>query len=253
MNLFSVGKHLKIIALLGGLFFFPTLAFCETEIPGKNQVVIEGGEFVMGDVYCKEEQNNTDWCSDEVPHKVKVDRFAIDKYEVSNAEYKKCFVAGVCAPQGRHEDRPKDFHQPAQPVVFVTWQEAMDYCQWKGGRLPTEAEWEKAAKTDHLGGAYFGKAFTVGAPAEVGQQKPNSHGLYDMLGNVYEWTLDWYGPYETVTLQANPKGPPEGKEKVVRGGSWNSPPHFLRPSDRVGKWPDFRFSDVGFRCVVPLS
>ncbi|MFQ5444183.1 MAG: formylglycine-generating enzyme family protein, partial [Nitrospinales bacterium] len=84
-------------------------------------------------------------------------------------------------------------------------------------------------------------------------EKLKRHGLYDMLGNVYEWTLDWYGPYETVTLQANPKGPPEGKEKVVRGGSWNSPPHFLRPSDRVGKWPDFRFSDVGFRCVVPLS
>ena len=78
---------------------------------------------------------------------------------------------------------------------------------------------------------------------------PNSHGLYDMMGNVYEWTQDWYGPYEKADILKNPKGPEKGKDKVVRGGAWNSPNYFLRASDRVARSPELRYSDVGFRCV----
>ncbi len=218
-----------------------------------KRVPIPAGEFQMGDAYCAEEQGNADWCRDETPHAVRLDAYAIDAHEVTNAEYRKCFQAGVCDPVPLHEERPKDFNQGRQPVVFVTWKDAMTYCKWKGGRLPTEAEWERAASGDDPGGAHFGEVYKQGMPRKVGGFNPNSNGLYDMMGNVYEWTLDWYGPLETSGVQENPVGPETGKEKVVRGGSWLSPSHYLRTSDRVAKTPDLRYSDVGFRCVVPAQ
>ena len=214
-----------------------------------KQVQIGTAEFVMGDPYCREEQSNSDFCADEIPHKVQLDGFLIDTHEVTNAEYTRCFIDGVCGPNELHEDRPKDLNRSNQPVVFVTWQDAETYCTWAKGRLPTEAEWERAARADHLGGAHFGKKYDQGSPREVGSLPPNSHGIYDMMGNVYEWNQDWYGPYEKVDIQKNPKGPEQGKDKVVRGGAWNSPNYFLRSSDRVVRSPELRYSDVGFRCA----
>ncbi len=225
------------------------LLFAETQT-GKR---IEAGEFVMGDTYCVDEQSNSDWCSDEVPHKVRLDSYAVDTHEVTNSDYQKCFAAGECGPNALHEDRPREFNQPDQPVVFVTWEDARSYCLWRGGRLPTEAEWERAAKGDNPGGAHFGRKYDQGATRKVGQLDPNSNGLYDMMGNVNEWTQDWYGPYETEGVSVNPEGPASGKDKVVRGGSWNSPSHYLRVSDRVFRSPELRYSDVGFRCVTPSS
>ncbi len=215
-----------------------------------RQVAIEAGEFVMGDTYCADEQSNSDWCNDETPHTVRLDSFLIDKYEVTNADYAKCFEAGECAPNALHEDRPGEFNRPGQPVAFVTWQDAMTYCQWKGGRLPTEAEWERAAQGKNLGGAHFGKKYNQGAPRDGGELHANSNGLFDMMGNVYEWTLDGYGPSSTEGVQVNPKGAETAKDKVIRGGSWNSPPHYLRVSDRVARSPELRYSDVGFRCIT---
>ena len=87
----------------------------------------------------------------------------------------------------------------------------------------------------------------------MGRLQPNSLGLFDMLGNVYEWTSDWYGPYVAEGVQIDPQGPASGKDKVVRGGSWNSPPHYMKDSDRVFRTPDYRYADVGFRCVKPES
>ncbi len=215
----------------------------------QDSVNVEAGEFVMGDAYCAEEQGNADWCNDEVPHKVQLDAYRIDKHEVTNAGYRKCFAAGVCGPHPLHEDRPQEFEGPKQPVVFVTWDDANTYCQWTGGRLPTEAEWERAAQEEELGGAHFGKKYKQGSPRDVGGLEPNSLGLYDMLGNVNEWTQDWHGPFVTTGVVVNPQGPASGKDKVVRGGSWNSPSHYLRVSDRVARSPELRYSDVGFRCV----
>lgn len=214
-----------------------------------RQVLIAEGEYTMGDTYCDDEQGHSDWCNDETPHKVWLDAFRIDKYEVSAGDYDKCVAAGACETVPLHEDRARDFNQPTQPVVFVRHMDAEAYCKWKGGRLPTEAEWERAAQGKQLGGAWFKQLYGSGAPAPVGGREPNSNGLYDMLGNVYEWTADAYGPYDVGTLQRNPKGSLDGKEKVVRGGSWNSPAHYLRTSDRVARSPELRYSDVGFRCV----
>jgi len=216
-----------------------------------GRVILEAGAFVMGSTYCEDQQGMSDWCADETPHRVRLDRFAIATHEVTNDDYQECFAAGKCGPNMLHEDRPKEFNGPRQPVVFVTQQDAEDYCRFKGGRLPTEAEWERAAQADNLGGAHFGKPYNQGAPRNVGEFHANSLGLHDMMGNVYEWTSDGYGPLATDGVQVNPRGPASSKEVVVRGGSWNSPNHYLRPSDRVGKSPELRYSDVGFRCVWP--
>ncbi len=205
---------------------------------GDSQVLIPGGKYNLGSYYCEEEQGNADWCSDEVPHKVELGQFWIDKYEVSNADYRECFIARVCEPAVLHEDRPQDFNKPHQPVVFVSWEDAQTYCSWRGGKLPTEWQWEAAAQGERLGGAYFRQPYDKGFPEDTGKFTANSNGLYDMMGNAYEWTLDWYESTGGT-----------GKNKVVRGGSWNSAGHFLRISDRVKKDPELRYSDVGFRCI----
>ena len=205
---------------------------------GDSQVLIPGGKYNLGSYYCEEEQGNADWCSNEVPHKVELGQFWIDKYEVSNADYRECFIAGVCEPAVLHEDRPQDFNKPHQPVVFVSWEDAQTYCSWRGGKLPTEWQWEAAAQGERLGGAYFRQPYDKGFPEDTGKFTANSNGLYDMMGNAYEWTLDWYESTGGT-----------GKNKVVRGGSWNSAGHFLRISDRVKKDPELRYSDVGFRCI----
>ena len=205
---------------------------------GDSQVLIPGGKYNLGSYYCEEEQGNADWCSDEIPHKVELGQFWVDKYEVSNADYRECFIAGVCEPAVLHEDRPQDFNKPHQPVVFVSWEDAQTYCFWRGGKLPTEWQWEAAAQGERLGGAYFRQPYDKGFPEDTGKFTANSNGLYDMMGNAYEWTLDWYESTGGT-----------GKNKVVRGGSWNSAGHFLRISDRVKKDPELRYSDVGFRCI----
>ena len=205
---------------------------------GDSQVLIPGGKYKLGSYYCEEEQGNADWCSDEIPHKVELGQFWVDKYEVSNADYRECFIAGVCEPAVLHEDRPQDFNKPHQPVVFVSWEDAQTYCSWRGGKLPTEWQWEAAAQGERLGGAYFRQPYDKGFPEDTGKFTANSNGLYDMMGNAYEWTLDWYESTGGT-----------GKNKVVRGGSWNSAGHFLRISDRVKKDPELRYSDVGFRCI----
>ncbi|MCS5621915.1 MAG: formylglycine-generating enzyme family protein [Nitrospinaceae bacterium] len=227
--------------VLFGTVFFACLNVLPLSIhaePGDSQVLIPGGEYSLGSYYCEEEQSNADWCSDEVPRKVDLGPFWIDKYEVSNADYQECFIAGVCEPAVLHEDRPQDFNKPRQPVVFVSWEDARTYCNWRGGGLPTESQWEAAAQGQKLGGAYFGQPYGTGAPEDTGKFAANSNGLYDMMGNAYEWTSDGYDPTKGT-----------GKNKVVRGGSWNSTGHFLRTSDRVEKDPELRYSDVGFRCI----
>ena len=227
----------QILLMMVFMVCFPFQTYAES---GPAQVLILAGEYSLGSLYCEEEQGNAEWCSDEVPRKVKLDAFWIDKYEVSNADYRECFIAGVCEPLVLHDDRPQDFNKPRQPVVFVTWGDARTYCAWRGGDLPTGEQWEAAAEGKELGGAHFGQPYGNGAPENIGKFEANSHGLYDMMGNVYEWTK--YSSDDSSGTSAL-------KNKVVRGGSWSSPSHFLRPSDRVAKDPELRYSDVGFRCV----
>ena len=202
--------------------------------------------------------------ADELPvHTVYLDAFYIDKYEVTNALYKKFMEATGHRTPGYWTN--PSYNQPDQPVVGVSWDDAEAYARWSGKRLPTEAEWEKAAR-----GGLVGKRYPWGndishndanysgisgtdiwnGPAPVGKFPPNGYGLYDMAGNVWEWVADRYlSNYYSISPQNNPTGPDTGSYRVLRGGSWDYDTYFLRCARRYYYGPTDTRYDVGFRCA----
>lgn len=226
----------------------------ERLIPPADMIYIPGGDFEMGS---EQGENN------EYPiHRVYLDDFHIDKYEVKNSQYKEFIRASGNKASAFWED--EGFNQPNQPVVGVSWQAAADYCKWAGKRLPSEAEWEKAAKGTE-GSLYpWGDEFIYGqaniivpgdgyrytAPVGSYHEGASPYGVLDMAGNAAEWCADWYAPdYYTRSPKANPKGPASGEYRIVRGGSWNSPIYDVRSSSRWRYYPDTPRSYIGFRCV----
>ena len=222
-----------------------------------SMAVVPAGEFMMG---------SQTGDSDEQPaHKVYVDAFSMDKYEVTVGQYAAFLQAtGVNSPSDW-----KAMNQPAyqkRPVANVDWADAAAYCKWAGKRLPTEAEWEKAARgTD--GRLYpWGNDPPTQRQANYGKTKSNNHGalapvgtledgkspygIYDMAGNVWEWVSDWYGDdYYRSSPSQNPTGPSSGESKVLRGGSWDSSQQQLRSTLRYFHRSGHRHKDYGFRCV----
>ncbi len=220
-----------------------------------EMVLISGGEFIMG--------SNEKETNDYYPaHKVRVDSFYIDKYEVTNAQYYKfCKETGKKLPKFRGIDEFRcSLDYPNHPVVGVSCYDAKLYAEWRGVRLPTEAEWEYAAR-----GGLTGKSFPLGddigpedgnvsnhsdGSAKVGSYKPNGFGLYDMAGNVREWVSDYYDEdYYHHSTYRNPKGPAAGKFIVLRGGGWFAGKSCCRVFVRwalKNTWIDF---NVGFRCA----
>jgi formylglycine-generating enzyme required for sulfatase activity len=175
-----------------------------------------------------------------------------------NAQYRECFVAGVCA-------RSPDSQRPDYPVVNVSWDEAVAFCGWRLARLPTEAEWEYAARGGVDGRRYpwsnsishdnanyegtDGKDLWDG-PSPVGAFPPNDFGLFDMAGNVWEWCEDQYlEHYAMASDSVLPKGSTDGQMRAARGGSWLNAGKDLRVSFRVGLRPGLRNDIIGFRCV----
>ena len=225
-----------------------------------EMILIPGGEFLMG----KDEDEDTDHSP---AHKVYVDSFYMDIYEVTNDQYYKfCKETERKLPEfwGMAEFHSgRDF--PNYPVVGITWRDAEAYAEWAGKRLPTEAEWEYAARgglvgmnypngdeVDSAKANYSLKGVTRGV-VPVGTYPPNAFGLYDMAGNVWEWISDYYdGDYYKKSPAKNPQGPEDGKFRVIRGGSWHSGPYCNRVYYRKAlpsNWVDFA---VGFRCVKDL-
>jgi iron(II)-dependent oxidoreductase len=220
-----------------------------------EMVLLPGGEFVMG----SNEKDTNDYYP---AHKVYVDPFYIDKTEVTNAQYHKyCKETGKKLPKfwGIAEFRCS-LDYPHHPVVGVSCYEAKLYAEWRGVRLPTEAEWEYAAR-----GGLTGKSFPLGddigpedgnvanqtgGSAKVGSYKANGYGLYDMAGNVREWVSDYYEEdYYQHSTYRNPKGPAAGKFIVLRGGGWFAGKSCCRVFIRnalKNTWIDF---NVGFRCA----
>ncbi len=210
--------------------------------------------------------------TDERPaHRVFLDAFRIDRIEVTVASYKKCIAAGVCAKitsgdPGLTDEEWFASFRDAQPIREVSWSDADRYCRWIGKRLPTEAEWEKAARgpretVNPWGDGPFQKgAAAVGGPKlfDVGSfaRDDSGYGIADMAGNVSEWVADWYAKdFYGRSPDRNPSGPPQGTRKVVRGGNFTTNVKGDRRSSffattRYGLEPDEVSDFIGFRCAA---
>jgi formylglycine-generating enzyme required for sulfatase activity len=219
---------------------------------GLKYVWIAPGTFMMG---CS--PGDADCASPEKPaHSVTLTKaYWIGQTEVTVGAYKR-FVQAAKAQMPQAPKVDKGWKNASLPMVNVTWQEAGQYCTWAGGRLPTEAEWEYAARGASSAPRY-GNLGDIAWTRDNARQTqpvagklPNAYGLYDTLGNVWEWVNDWFDAngYSSDAGQ-DPTGPATGTEKVLRGGSWIVDPKLLRASDRYGIQPGARSDYFGFRCV----
>lgn len=204
---------------------------------------IPGGQFWMGRIhlYRLDEINWTPRgrLDDQPAHVVDLDAFYIDKYEVTHEEYLRFADATGPTKPWTWKDGMLPKGREKWPMFDVSWDDATAYCAWAGKRLPTEAEWEKAARggLDRQYYAWGDEATPAGdyksvakkkarydspnGPSPVGSYPPNGYGLYDMIGNVWEWTADWYGRnYYSIGPIKNPKGPESGSYRVIRGSGW---------------------------------
>ncbi len=228
----------------------------QAKSPPPGMVLIPAGQFMMGD---------KDGDEDELPQiKVYLDAFYLDKNEVTNAQYNEFVKATAYRKQFWWND--SKFNQPDQPVVGIYWENANAYAQWAGKRLPTEAEWEKAAKGNKGARFPWGNAWDKklansslsdpDKPTAVGSYPggANSYGVNDMAGNVWEWCSSWYHShyYYRCPLK-NPPGPKKGEAKVIRGGAWIDLPQQLRTSNRYYSHPNVRSPSIGFRCAKDVE
>ncbi len=241
-------------------------------------VLVPEGWFLMGTV--RKDDNpygmETQFDDTEMPQRrIWLDAYEIDRDEVSLAEY-------LAWLQARRRQTPEDLQRLIRhlisvhslpdyvmarwPALYVTWQEAADFCEGFGKRLPTEAEWEKAARgpdgnlfpwgkaKPEWGLAVFGQhhvhEIPLVAAVDSGDEGRSPFGLHHMAGNVAEWAQDWFGTdYYVMMPERNPAGPATGRYRSVRGGSWRSNPDMLRAATRGGALPDQRAATIGFRCA----
>jgi len=238
------------------------VASCPVPVLEPGPVRVPAGSFLMG---------SETGAADEKPvHRVQGSAFAMDRYEVTNARHQACVRAGACAPPSLSSSntRAHYFDNPVfadYPVVHVSWKQAVQFCAFAGGRLPSEAQWERAAAGSDAPRTYPGGydppdcskanfAGCVGDTDRVGRRPAgrSPYGAFDMAGNVWEWTADWYdaGYYRSSPSQ-EPTGPATGTLRVMRGGCWVSGESSLRTTCRKAELPDLWAPNVGFRCVYP--
>ena len=245
----------------------PTLGIRSTIIgeKGETLVYVPAGEFTMG--------SDTGASNEQPVHTVYLDAFWIDQTEVTNKQYKACVDAGMCELPSSTSSytHPNYYGNPEfdnYPAIYVNWDKANRYCEvWTGGDLPTEAQWEKAARgmdarTYPWGNDAPNKDFlnydnNVGDTTVV-KGYPNTasfYGLYDMAGNVWEWVNDWYSEtyYESSSSSNNPLGPESGQYRVVRGGSWGSYNDLVRSAIRNANDHSYTGYGIGFRCARGIS
>jgi len=232
-----------------------------------EEIYIPAASFQMG---C-DSKNAAETCyTSELPlHPVTLNAYYIGKYEVTNVGYQACVDAGGCTAPGNVNSAKRDAYYGAAayanyPVVYVTWHQVNVFCTWAGKRLPTEAEWEKAARGSNdtrkypwgnttpsstlLNYNWSGIGDTTPAGAYPAGASP--YGVMDMAGNVWEWVNDWYGSsYYRMSPTNNPTGPATGTNRVLRSGSWDFSINFARTVYRGNIAPTHASFDTGFRCV----
>ncbi len=231
---------------------------------GAEMVYVPAGDFLMGSG-----ASDPQAAEDEKPqHTVYLDPFWIDKFEVTNALYRHCVDAGKCGRPGdltsytrtSYFDNPQFANYPAN---YISWQDARAYCIWAGKHLPTEAQWEKAARgTDgriypwgntwdptKLNSKDKGPGDTTAVGSYPAGASP--YGGMDLAGNAWEWVADWYGAdYYANSPRNNPSGPSGGESRVLRGGSWDSSEVLVRAASRSNDYaPGHTLNDFGFRCA----
>ena len=239
---------------------------------GASMVVIPEGSFKMG--------SNSGSGNERPEHTVYLWQYAIDQFEVTLSLYSKFLEAtGHKAPPLWDEDAVVSSGN--RPTVGVTWDDAAAYCTWAGKRLPTEAEWEKAARgtdgrrfpwgdmqpfvdiANYNRGQWVNYAITLSPVDTVGGMSvrhgtkeggKSPYGAYHMAGNAAEWVADWYDrEYYQKSPEKNPKGPESGEKRIIRGGSWSDLPTGVRSTARVAAEPSFRDLTLGFRCAMDVS
>ncbi|MFZ3150117.1 MAG: formylglycine-generating enzyme family protein [Anaerolineaceae bacterium] len=242
------------------------------ESDGAIEVLIPAGKFLMG---CDQTRNGGFNCfQDELPlHKVYLSDYYIDKYEVTNRQYALCVEDGGCSDPYYKSSSTRDSYYgnpdyDDYPVMSLSWYEADTYCTWAGGRLPTEAEWEKAARgttyqtypwgdeetTCKLANSQDGNLGSpcIGDTLKVGSRPDGAspYGIMDMAGNVWEWVNDWYGrDYYYHSAYLNPQGYGTGLNKIVKGGSWDYSWGRLRIAYNSDHDPNTHNESFGFRCA----
>jgi formylglycine-generating enzyme len=228
---------------------------------GLALVTIPAGWFLMGSESGQDNERPV--------HRVWVDAFQLGACQVTNAEYSRFLRPAGKLPPPFWQD--PNFNHPEQPVAGPSWHEATEYCAWlsastgKKYHLPTEAEWERAARGGDEGLLFpwgdkppeslpnYASRWQTG-PEPVGRSAPNAFGLFDICANVHEWCSDWYdADYYAVSPERNPPGPGSGKRRASRGGSWRHHIKVTRCAARSSIPPEFQYADYGFRIACEIE
>lgn len=218
---------------------------------------IPAGEFAMGSDRGQDDEQPV--------HRVSVKAFYLDAQEVTVSRYAQFLGSQRADPPFKWNEATSGSHEN-KPVVGVNWYDARDYCRWVGRRLPTEAEWELAARGTEGRMYPWGDVHPTRGHANAGHTKWHGYdtltnvgqfelgrtpeGVYDLAGNVWEWVADWYdATYYQFSPRDNPAGPSRGPLRALRGGAWNNDAKSIRSANRAGYAPDARRNDAGFRCA----
>jgi serine/threonine-protein kinase len=247
--------------------FSPNYTMQVSEKDGMVMVYVAAGEFLVGN------ENGHD--NEQPVHAVYLDAFWIDQTEVTNKQYMTCVNEGACNQPSNDSSFRRDsyYGNPDYdnfPVIYVSWYAAASYCNWAGRRLPTEAEWEKAARDGDRRIYPWGNATLQCSLANydnplgscgvdtlaVGNRErgKSPYGVLEMAGNVWEWVNDWYDfEYYSYSEASNPLGPDSGLYRVIRGGAWSSIPYDIRSSNRGVEVATESYDDIGFRCALSAT